>query len=129
MVIDSSALVAIAFEEPEAKAFLATIHGSELRLLAAPTLAEASIVIMTRKGEAALARFRVLIAQARIEIIPFDDRLAALAVEAYRRFGKGRHPAALNLGDCFAYALAKSSGLPLLCKGQDFPQTDILLSA
>lgn len=129
MIIDSSALVAIAFEEPEAKAFLAAIHGADLRLLAAPTLAEAAIVILNRKGEGALSRLRALVAQARIVTVPFDEALADLAIEAYRLYGKGRHPAGLNLGDCFAYALAKSTGLPLLCKGSDFPQTDLALHA
>ena len=94
-------------------------------MLSAVNLLEASIVIESRKGETGGRELDLLIYRADIEIVPLDQDQAEIARIAWRRFGKGRHPAALNYGDCFAYALAKSRRLPLLYQGDDFSQTDI----
>ena len=127
MVLDSSVLVAILLGEPEAALFAATIEAASPRLLSAASLLEASIVIETRKGEAAAQELDLLIYRAEIEVVPVDHNQAEIAREAWRRFGKGRHPAGLNYGDCFTYALAKVTGAPLLFKGADFNRTDIPL--
>lgn len=126
MVIDSSALVAILLGEEEAGRFAEAIEAASPRLLSAASLLEASMVVETRKGEAAARELDLLIYRAEIEIVPVDHRQAEIAREAWRQFGKGRHPAGLNYGDCFAYALAKTAGVPLLFKGEDFSRTDLL---
>jgi len=125
MVIDTSALVAILLGEAEAPRFAEAIEAAPSRLLSAANLLEASMVVETCKGEAAGRELDLLIYRAGIEIIPVDQEQAEIAREAWRRFGKGRHPAGLNYGDCFAYALARVSGTPLLFKGDDFIHTDL----
>lgn len=125
MVIDSSALVAIIFRDPEARTFAMAIRNDPTRLLSEVSWVEASIVILHRRGEAALTRLHHAVELGGIQRVPVDDRLGRSALEAFRRFGKGRHPAALNLGDCFSYALAKTRGEPLLFKGRDFGRTDL----
>jgi ribonuclease VapC len=94
-------------------------------VIAAATWTESRIVIFSRSGEAGLVALDELKAAAGIEIVPVTESLADLAFEAFRRFGKGRHPAGLNFGDCFSYALAKERNEPLLFKGDDFPRTDV----
>lgn len=126
MVIDASALIAIVLEEPDASIYYAAIANSPVRLLSAATLVEASLVLLRRRTIGATAALDSLISHLRIEIISVDYRQALLAREAFQRFGKGLHPAALNFGDCFSYALAKRTSEPLLYKGNDFSQTDIL---
>ncbi len=125
MVIDTSAIVAILLGEPEAERLAAAIQRGSPRLMSAASLLEASMVIEARKGETAGRELDLLIYRAGIEIVPVDQDQAEVARLAWRRFGKGRHGAALNYGDCFAYALAKTSGSPLLYKGEDFASTDI----
>lgn len=125
MVIDSSAIIAILLNEENAARFAQAIEASPQRLLSAANLLEASIVIESRKGEIGGRELDLLLYRATIEIVAVDHDQAEIARTAWRRFGKGRHPAALNYGDCFAYALAKSRGLPLLFDGNDFAQTDI----
>ncbi len=125
MVVDSSALVAILRGEPEEPAFRNAIRTAPNRLLGAPIRVEASMVALGRRGEPGLEQMQALIERLELEIVPLSDDHAKLAIEAFRRFGKGRHPAGLNYGDCFSYALAKSTGEPLLFKGDDFSQTDI----
>lgn len=125
MVIDTSALLAILFSEPEAETFAAAIEGDPVRLMSAACLFETAIVVETRKGAAGGRELDLAVHQARIDIVPFDEGQAEVAREAYRRFGKGRHPARLNFGDCFAYALAMTSGEALLFKGDDFARTDV----
>lgn len=127
MVIDSSALVAVILAEPDAARYASALTNDELadRFVAAPNLTEAMIVVESRQGPDAGRDLQLLVATVGIEVVPVDEQLALTAVAAWRRFGKGRHPAALNFGDCFAYALAKQSDLPLLFKGDDFTQTDI----
>jgi ribonuclease VapC len=126
MVLDTSALLAILLAEPEIEAFSGAIEADPIRWLSAASWVEASVVMEARFGAAGLGELDSLIREAEIELIPFDSRQAALAREAYSLYGKGRHPAGLNLGDCFSYALAKAMGQSLLFKGKDFPQTDMV---
>ena len=123
--MDTSALIAILFKEPDAAAFIDAITGSERLAIAAPTLVEATTVSEGRVGPAMRVELDDLLRTLRPEIVPFTAELAGIAQEGWRRFGKGRHPASLNLGDCFAYALAKSRNEPLLFKGDDFSRTDV----
>jgi ribonuclease VapC len=125
MVIDSSAIVAVLLNAENAAQIAQAIEVASQRLLSAANLLEASIVIESRKGEAGGRELDLLLYRAAIEIVAVDQDQAETARIAWRRFGKGRHPAELNYGDCFAYALAKSRGLPLLFQGDDFSQTDI----
>lgn len=125
MVIDSSALMAILRREPEEQDFLNAIKLAPSRLLSASTRVETGIVVLGRTGEAGLDQLQALLETLRLETVPLSADHAGLAIDAFRRFGKGRHPAGLNFGDCFSYALAKATGEPLLFKGDDFSQTDI----
>ena len=125
MVIDTSALVAVLLNEPNAARIAQSIERNSPRLLSAASLLETSMVIESRKSEPGGRELDLLLYRADIEIVAFDPDQAEIARAAWRRFGKGRHPAGLNYGDCFAYALAKSRRLPLLYQGSDFSQTDI----
>ena len=128
MVIDTSALVAIFLAEPERRRFLDLIVEAGTRLISAATAPETGIVLEARRGEAAGREFDLFVFRANLQVVPVDGEQVEIARSAWRKYGKGRHPAALNLGDCFAYALAKSSGESLLAKGTDFGATDIELS-
>ena len=125
MVIDTSALIAVLLADPSAQRVARAIADAPLRLLSAANLLEASIVIERRNRDAGAQDLDMLIYRTELEIVPVDYDLVEVARRAWRRFGKTRHPAALNYGDCFAYALAKSRELPLLFVGNDFAQTDI----
>jgi len=125
MVIDTSALLAVLLREPDADRVAQAIEAGSPRLLSAANLLEASIVIESRKGEAGGRELDLLVYRGGIEVVPVDQDQAETARAAWRRFGKSRHPAGLNYGDCFAYALARSRRLPLLFRGNDFSQTDI----
>lgn len=125
MVIDSSALVAILFGEPEAGGFVDAIAEAEPRLMSAANLLEAAIVVDNQIGPEAGRQLDRFVEQARIEIAPVTERHARIARQAYLDYGRGNHPAKLNFGDCLAYALAKATGETLLFKGDDFEQTDI----
>ena len=125
MVVDSSALIAILQDECEAKQFLDRIEAASVRLVSAATFVKTSMPILARQKQAGLEIFNAFLHDLRFEIVPVTADQATLAVDAFRRFGKGRHPAGLNFGDCFSYALAKATGEPLLFKGDDFSQTDI----
>jgi ribonuclease VapC len=127
MVIDTSALIAIFLEEPDFSKYLKLIRTAGRRLISAANLFETSIVFEARAGAEAAAALDLFIYDADIEIVPVDRELVEAARRAWRTYGKGNHPAALNFGDCFAYALAKVSGEPLLAKGGDFKRTDIEL--
>jgi len=129
MVIDTSALAAIFFHEPERDAFRNAIVAASSRLISAATVLEAGMVIEGRRGGGAGREFDLFIVRAQLKIVPIDAELADLARSAWRKYGKGRQPAGLNFGDCFSYALAKSSGEPLLAKGGDFARTDVLIHA
>lgn len=125
MVIDSSALLAVLLGEPERPAMLRAILGDRRRMLGAVNRLETAIVLAGRRGPAALPVLDRLLEEAAVQTVAFTPEQAALAQSAWERYGKGRHPAALNLGDCCAYALARAFDEPLLYKGRDFGRTDI----
>jgi ribonuclease VapC len=127
MVLDTSALLAVLLDEPDAEALRIAIEEADTRLVSAGTLLETAIVIEARKGEAGGRELDLLIQKAAVTIVPVDADHVAAARRGYRRFGKGHREAALNFGDVFAYALSKSSGEPLLFKGRDFALTDVRL--
>lgn len=122
MIIDTSALIAILRQEPEAAAFTDALLRSAENRISAATLLEAQLVAL---GYGGLKELTALLQEIGAEIVPFDERQAELALDGFRRFGKGRHPASLNYGDCFAYALARALDEPLLFKGRDFSKTDV----
>jgi ribonuclease VapC len=126
MVVDTSALLALAFLQPDAERFLEAFEGADVRLISAASALEAAIIADQRSGAGASDDLDDLMARLGLEIKPVDVAQIRIAREAYRRYGKGNHPAALNFGDCFAYALAKLTGLPLLFKGDDFARTDLV---
>lgn len=125
MVIDSSALIAILCDEPERFDFNRKIEADSCRLISAASVLETSIVLENRYGEEVYRELDFFLLKAEIEIRPVDTAQMEIARRAYRQYGKGRHSASLNYGDCFSYALAKQTGEPLLFKGNDFSQTDI----
>jgi len=125
MVVDTSALVAILLREPEADRFNRAIADASVRLMSAATRVELSFVIEGRYGDAGRADIERALNEAQIEIVAVTPQQAEIAIDAFRRFGRGRHPARLNIGDCFSYALAKAIDQPLLFKGDDFIHTDI----
>jgi ribonuclease VapC len=118
-------MLAVLLNEPDADAFRRAIEADPVRLLSAATLLETAIVIEARVGDAGGRELDLLVHKAAIEVVAVDAGQADVARHAYRRFGKGRHVAGLNYGDCFAYALSQSVGEPLLFKGDDFSQTDV----
>jgi ribonuclease VapC len=127
MIVDTSALLAILRDEPEARSFAEAIDQSKTSCISAANFVEAAAVIDASKDAIASRRFDELISEAGIAIEPVTETQARIAREAYKDFGKGSgHPARLNFGDCFAYALAKVKGGTLLFKGNDFKQTDIM---
>ena len=125
MVIDSSAVLAILQDEVEAEAFAAAIDADPARMMSAVSVLETSIVIEARKGPAGGRELDLFLHRGRIDVVSFNVHQLELARDAYRRFGRGHHPAALNFGDCCTYALAAASGEALLFKGDDFRRTDI----
>ena len=129
MVIDTSALVAIFLGEPERKVFLEQILQAETKLISAANALEAGIVLEARRGEAAGREFDLFMVRTKLEVVPVDAEQAEIARSAWRKYGKGRHAAGLNFGDCFAYAVVKFSGQKLLAKGEGFRLTDVELLA
>lgn len=126
MIIDTSALIAILRDEPEAQFCAMAIESAAQRRVSAANFLEAAVVIDGSRDPVASRRFDDLVKAARLIVEPVSEAQARIAREAYRDFGKGSgHPAQLNFGDCFAYALAKATGEPLLFKGNDFTHTDI----
>jgi len=125
MVVDTSALIAILFGEPETESFVQALVNDPKKMISAFNVLESAIVVEAKKGEAGGRELDLLVHRARIEIIALNGDQVELALAAWRKYGKGNHPAGLNIGDCCAYALAKYSGEPLLFKGRDFSQTDI----
>ncbi|MGH6805946.1 MAG: type II toxin-antitoxin system VapC family toxin [Ensifer adhaerens] len=125
MVIDTSAIVAIAFNEPDAETYEQKVVDAPRRFISAATILELAIVIEARLGEAGAAELDLWLYKAGVEIVAVDAEQIAVARRAWRSYGKGRHPAGLNYGDCFSYALAKTRSEPLLYKGDDFSRTDI----
>ena len=130
MIVDSSALLAILRNEPEARACSLAIEGAAVRRLSSANFVEAAVVVDGSRNPVLSRRFDDLLTEAGIVIEPVTPEQARIAREAYRDFGKGSgHPARLNFGDCFAYALAKATGEPLLFKGADFTHTDVKRAA
>ena len=125
MVIDTSALIAILTDESDAERNESAIAADPVRLISAATLLEASLVIEARLGEEAGRELDLLLHKARVEILSVDENQLEIARDAFRRFGKGRHRAGLNYGDCFSYAASVARGEPLLFKGDDFARTDV----
>lgn len=129
MVLDSSAVLAILFDEPERKTFTTAVEQDRRRLMSAANLLESAMIIESRRGEPAGRELDLLLHRAGVQIVPVDAEQVESARSAWRRFGRGRHPAGLNFGDCFAYALAATTGEPLLFKGDDFQRTDVPAAA
>ena len=125
MVIDTSALMAVLQDEPERRSFNEAIEAADSVALSVASFVETSIVIEARHGAEGLRALDRLVERAGIVVAAVDFAQGRLARDAFARFGKGRHPAGLNFGDCFAYALAKTLGEPLLFKGEDFSRTDV----
>ena len=125
MVLDTSVLLALLLDEPEAEEFRAAVEEDTTRLVSAATLLETALVIEARKGEPGGRELDALIHKAEIVVVAVDVEQVSEARRAYRRFGKGRHAAGPDFGDLFAYALARTSGEPLLFKGEDFARTDV----
>ena len=128
MVIDTSALVAILQDEPERGAFNEAIEAADRRSMSVVSFVEASMILEARFGPDGVRALDLVIAKAGIELVPVDAEQAHAARIAFRAYGKRRHPAGLNFGDCFAYALARTLGEPLLFKGPDFSLTDVDVS-
>lgn len=129
MTIDTSAILAILQGEPERDRFLECVGAAAPCRISAMSVLEASLILEQRRGVDACADLDQFLREAAIEIVPFDEGQIEWARMAFRRYGKGRHPAGLNFGDCAAYALSRSSGEPLLFKGTDFPKTDVTPAA
>jgi ribonuclease VapC len=125
MVIDTSALIALLLDEPEAEDFRVALEDDRTRLVSAATLLEAALVIEARKGDGGGRELDLLVQKAALTVVPVDEDQVAEARRAWRRFGRGRHDAGLNFGDLFAYALVRTSGEALLFKGDDFARTDV----
>ena len=125
MVIDTSAVLAVLQNEPERDTFLRFIVDAPIRRMSAASYVEAGIVLESRSGTAGTHQLILFMSRAEIQVEQVDLEQAEIALYAFRRFGKGRHAAGLNYGDCFSYALASVKEEPLLYKGSDFPETDI----
>lgn len=125
LVVDTSALMAILQNEPAAQAIAEELASADRAVIGAATLVEVSIVVESRLGPAGGQKLTRLLQQAKIEVIDFTPAMAEEAIEGFRRYGKGRHPAALNLGDCHTYGVARERGTAVLCIGNDFVQSDV----
>jgi ribonuclease VapC len=125
MVLDTSAIVAILAREPVADRLVQAVETDHTRLVSAATVVEVSLVVLGRYGEAGETQLDRLLRTIGAEVVPVGDEQVALARDAALRYGRGRHPAALNFGDCFSYALAIARGEALLFVGDDFEKTDV----
>ncbi len=125
MVLDTSAVLAILQDEPERLKFSEALEDADIRSMSAASFVETSMIIESRYGSDGVRDLDLLISKAAIVLEAVDVEQAHLARQAFRQYGKSRHPAGLNFGDCFSYALARSSAEPLLFKGKDFSRTDI----
>lgn len=125
MVLDTSAILAILFDEPERRTLTEAIEADPVRVISAASLLESALVVEARRGEPAGRELDLLLHRAGAETVSVTADHVEIARRAWRRYGKGRHPAGLSYGDCFSYALAKSCGEPLLFVGDDFARTDI----
>jgi ribonuclease VapC len=125
MVLDTSAILAILRDEPERRKFNEAVEAAETRSLSTASFVECSMILESRYGADGVRDLDLLIAKAQISLVPVDEEQAHLARRAFQKYGKGRHPAGLNFGDCCSYALARALDEPLLFKGNDFPRTDV----
>ena len=128
MIIDSSALVAIVLQEPEAEHLLSRMREASTLAIGAATLLETGIVLSARLHDDARGLLARLLQESGIAVMDVTEAHFGVAMDAWLRYGKGRHPAALNFGDCLSYAVSVVAGEPLLCVGDDFPQTDCVLA-
>jgi ribonuclease VapC len=125
MVLDSSAIVAIHLREPGHERLIDKIDAAEVVVVGVPTLLETAMVLTARLGQDARPMLFAFLRRVEAEVIPFNEEHLDAAATAFIRFGRGRHPAALNFGDCMSYAVASVAGMPLLSTGEDFRRTDI----
>ncbi|HEY5086074.1 MAG TPA: type II toxin-antitoxin system VapC family toxin [Gemmatimonadaceae bacterium] len=125
MILDTSAILALLWSEPESSRLLAAIEADLDRRMSAASVVESGIVVQARHGDAGERELDVLLNRMAIEVVPVTEEQAELARSAFRRYGKGRHAAGLNYGDCFSYALAMVADEPLLFTGDDFARTDV----
>lgn len=125
LVVDTSTLMALLFMKDDARRYAEALQAASALSVSAPTWVESMQVATARRGQVGQDGLQELLDRLGVEIVAFDVGMARLAHEAWLRFGKGRHPAGLNYGDCFAYALAMQLGAPLLFKGEDFARTDV----
>ena len=128
MILDTSAIVAVILGQAESSALTRALLAEAPSAVGAPTLAEAALVLQASIGPRGLADLRGFLVEFDVHAVPFGEEHWRQAGMAFARYGKGRHPAGLNFGDCLTYAVAKLSGLPLLCVGDDFSQTDLTLA-
>ena len=128
MILDSSAIVCLVEEEEGHADLMDVVSAASVVAVGAPTLFETAIVLIARDGMAGRAALSVFLEQNEILSLPFDGHHATIAAEAFLRYGKGRHPARLNYGDCMTYATARLADAPLLCVGEDFARTDLRLA-
>ncbi len=128
MILDSSSVVAVVMQEPGYQTVLERLTGAARLAIGTPTLTESAIVLSVRLGADARGLLARLLTEGSIVTIPFTDAHFGVALDAWWRFGKGRHAAALNFGDCMAYAVARVADEPLLCTGDDFPRTNLELA-
>jgi ribonuclease VapC len=126
VVVDTSALIALLLQESEAEQIAGVLSTAETIRIAAPNVLETTIVAIARRGEKGYAQLQIMLKRLDVEVVACDDVLVEIAIQAWQQYGKGRHPAGLNFGDCFSYALAKQLSTPLLFKGEDFSKTDLL---
>jgi ribonuclease VapC len=125
VVLDTSAIIAIELREPGHEVLIEKISGASVLMIGAPTVLETAMVLSSRLKRETLAEIHVFLSRARVEIVPFALEHMRAAVSAHYRFGRGRHPARLNFGDCMAYATASIAAMPLLFTGGDFSLTDL----
>jgi ribonuclease VapC len=128
MIVDSSAVVAILMAEPGHESLVARLAASPVAAVGAPTLVECGMVLTARLGPNGRVLLDQFVQRFRLVEVPFGERHWRVALDAFERFGKGRHPAGLNLGDCMSYAVAQVANRPLLCIGNDFTRTDLPLA-
>jgi ribonuclease VapC len=128
LILDSSAIVAVICREPGWESLVHKLALARTIAVGAPTVAETQMVLTMKLGPDGAAKSDQFLAELQVSIVPFARNHLAIFYEAFQRYGKGRHPARLNMGDCFTYAIAKASGMPLLFVGDDFAQTDLTLA-
>jgi ribonuclease VapC len=129
VIVDSSAIIAILLKEPGYERLRDGLAGAEQASIGAPTVVESSMVLCARLGRAGKTLLARFLEEAEIEVLEFTADHWTVAADAFIHYGKGRHPAGLNFGDCMTYAVAKLAGEPLLCLGDDFPATDLELAS